>query len=124
MVNSAHKTLFNMLTNQKTKIKFLPTTKKIKHKWTLYEEQIVLEMYIDYFIKQHKNMKNNDFIYAIAGKCPDIPFNSIKMKTQNIKQLCIDFNVADSFIISPLKNYSQTSKMLFINLLKKNNIIG
>ena len=82
-----------------------------------------MQLYIDLYIKNKSSTEINDFLKALGESCPNIYIGSLKMKIQNIKQLCIELNIEDTLKISPLSKYSKTCKSVFINLLKQNNIV-
>ena len=54
----AHKTLFNILRNNKSN-----NITKTKHAWTLQEEQICVQLYIDLYIK---NKSSTEIIFFIV----------------------------------------------------------
>lgn len=88
------------------KTKQLPQ-KQGRHSWTREEEYFCAEEYIKCYVIQKANIDLNSFVKKIKKYCPDISDGSLKAKMQNIKWVCSNNGVTDTFPTNGLKNASK-----------------
>ncbi len=92
-----------------------------KHIWSK-EENIIccLSCVSEYVIKKNgcdpfEFIEKLHSIFIAIGS--DIPFSSIRMKMQNIKQLFIELDVENNLRINELEHYSKDNKEAMISVL-------
>lgn len=92
-----------------------------RHKWTFEEDLICCQKYFQAFVLFGLKMSIADFIKSISEELSDIPENAIRIKMQNIKQLCIEEDIVDTLDITPLDQYSDQCKRAFKFIVNHNN---
>lgn len=93
----------------------------LKHHWTFEEDYTCCFHYLLYIFDKNKARNVNDLIYALSLKLPKLSRGSIRMKLQNIKQICMEHNFEDGMEISPLEKYSLQCKEAFNKAIKDFN---
>lgn len=77
-----------------------------KHRWSFEEDKTCCRIFIETYIINYTNCSLDSLAMKILSIYSKIKFSSIKMKLQNIKQICLDYGIKNSSTISPLNNYS------------------
>lgn len=70
--------------------------------------------------------ENNDIdslIKEVKEHCPNIPEGSLKMKMQNIKRVCLNLNIEDSFSKGPLASASKKCEEAVRKVLLEKGLI-
>ena len=93
----------------------------MKHKWTFEEDYTCCMYYLKYIFSTPDDQSVQYLSYNISLKLPNISRESIKMKLQNIKALCVKYNFNDGLQISPLENYTNQCHNAFYKALKDFN---
>lgn len=89
---------------------------KVKHTWTDKEEATCCYTYLKHSLQDNYPKDYSTILNKLSNQFPDISRNSIKMKLQNIKFLCMQKNIPDSIQIQPLCNASNKN-WEFFNLI-------
>ena len=90
----------------------------MKHTWTFEEDYTCCMQYLRYIYDTPEDQSVNDLIRELSLKLPDLTRGSIRMKLQNIKQICMEHSFNDEMDISPLENYSRQCLRAFVEALK------
>jgi len=91
----------------------------LKHNWTFDEDYVCCSAYLHYIYGEKENQNVNYLIYNLTLKLPNLSKGSIRMKLQNIKQICMKYNiVGDHMDIAPLSNYSEQCVIAFTKAFK------
>ena len=79
-----------------------------KHSWTLSEEQLCCKEVLLEYVKPSDNepKPTKQFIDYLHAKLPNIEWDSIRMKVQNIKSILEEYRIPNRLDISCLDNYS------------------
>ena len=85
----------------------------LNHRWSFEEDYICCIEYLRFIFKRESTQRVNDLIYNLSLRLTKIPSGSIRMKLQNIKQICMEYNFEDHLEISPLAQYSMQCKRAF-----------
>ena len=93
----------------------------IKHNWTIEEDYTCCLYYLRYIFDKTNEQNVNYLIYTLSLKLPKISRGSIRMKLQNIKQICMEYNFDDGMEITPLEKYSTQCKEAFAKAIKDYN---
>lgn len=93
----------------------------MKHTWTFEEDYTCCMQYLRYIFDSSTNKNVVSLIYNLSLKLPSLERGSIRMKLQNIKQICMEHNFNDEMDISPLENYSRQCLRAFAEALKDYN---
>lgn len=84
-----------------------------KHRWTYDDEDCCCSLFVHEYVVKRATTTPQEFVRKLQQKLPQISTLSLRMKCQNIKQILIEEEVADTSTFSPLKNYSrQNAKVL------------
>lgn len=81
-----------------------------RHHWTEKEEAICCYEYLKYSLQDIYIKDYQTIVDKLSSMLPEISKNSLKMKLQNIKHLCLENNIPDFIKISPLYNASNTNR--------------
>ena len=92
------------------------------HKWSVEENLICCKEYLKYSLKDDKLKPVTPLLNKLVGLLPDIKSYSILCKIQNIKQLCLEYDIPDFVDIMPLSNYSEVNKAAFYRLILESEI--
>lgn len=84
-----------------------------KHRWTMAEDELCCRKYLEWYVMNHSSMGLLQFVQELEKSLPDISTGSLRMKTQNIKQLCIEHGIRDSLDAKPLAQYSRQNAAAF-----------
>ena len=79
----------------------------MKHNWTFEEDYTCCVYYLRYILDNSMNKNVTELIYNLSLELPKLDRGSIRMKLQNIKQICMEHNFNDGMEISPLSKYSR-----------------
>ena len=83
-------------------------------RWTMDDDMTCCLMYLEQVkFNNGSSWEYHDLLHNLQLELPHIPKSSLKMKLQNIKQLCIESGLKDGLRISPLENYSVQNKRAF-----------
>ena len=93
----------------------------MKHNWTFEEDYTCCMQYLRYIFDSSPNKNVASLIYNLSLKLPSLERGSIRMKLQNIKQICMEHSFNDEMDISPLENYSRQCLRAFVEALKDYN---
>lgn len=92
------------------------------HHWTFEEDYLCCKEFIVAYVLQKSNMPLSDFVRMLSAKIPELKPGSLRIKTQNIKQLAIEYGIENSLKASPRSNYSTQNNEALLFLL--NYILG
>lgn len=84
-----------------------------RHRWTMAEDELCCRKYLEWYVVNHSSMDLIQFVRMLEKALPDISAGSLRMKTQNIKQLCIEHGIRDSLDAKPLAQYSRQNAVAF-----------
>ena len=93
----------------------------MKHTWTFEEDYTCCMQYLRYIFDNSQNKNVASLIYNLSLKLPSLERGSIRMKLQNIKQICMEHSFNDEMDISPLENYSRQCLRAFVEALRDYN---
>ena len=93
----------------------------MKHNWTFEEDYTCCMQYLRYIFDNSQNKNVASLTYNLSLKLPSLERGSIRMKLQNIKQICMEHSFNDEMDISPLENYSRQCLRAFVEALKDYN---
>ena len=88
-----------------------------KHIWTMEEDELCCRKYLELYVIAHSNKGLYQFVEELSAIMPEISKGSLRMKTQNIKQLCIEHCIPDSLTVKPLSQYSKQNATAFNKVL-------
>ena len=95
--------------------------------YTSEEDELCCRKYFEMFVIAHSNKSLYQFVEELSAILPEISKGSLRMKTQNIKQLCIEHRLPDSLIAKPLSQYSMQNASAFKRVLSdlrlSNNVL-
>lgn len=94
-----------------------------KHRWSYEEDKTCCRIFIETYIMKHTNCSIDEVIKKILNVHPSMQIGSIRMKLQNIKQICLEYGIEDSSSISPLYKYSNQNLQAMRESLQQVNII-
>ena len=69
--------------------------------------------FFEQYVMQQSSLDLQSFAEQLHLALPSISVGSLKMKTQNIKQLCIEHGIKNSLDAKPLNRYSQQNYRVF-----------
>ena len=91
-----------------------PASSAPKHRWTMEEDALCCRRFFEQYIMQQSSMDLQQFAEQLHIALPSISVGSLRMKTQNIKQLCIEHGIRNSLDAKPLTQYSQQNRRAFL----------
>ena len=91
-----------------------PASAAPKHRWTMEEDVLCCRRFFEQYVIQQSSMDLLQFAEQLHQALPSISVGSLKMKTQNIKQLCIEHGIRNSLDAKPLVQYSQQNYRAFL----------
>ena len=91
-----------------------PTSTVPKHRWTMEEDVLCCRKFFEQYVIQQSSMNLLQFAEQLHQTLPSISIGSLKMKTQNIKQLCVEHGIRNSLDAKPLAQYSQQNHRAFL----------
>ena len=94
-----------------------------KHYWTFEEDKTCCRIFIETFVKSQRYCTLEEISRKVLSIYPHIKLSSIKMKFQNIKQLCFEYGIKDWSSIKPLNNYSTQNLHAMLETLKEFKIL-
>lgn len=89
-----------------------------KHRWTIEEDILCCRRFFEQYVMQQSSMDLQQFAEQLHMVLPSISVGSLRMKTQNIKQLCIEQGIKNSLDAKPLTQYSQQNYRAFLKVKK------
>lgn len=90
-----------------------------RHNWSMDEDMFCCRKYLEYYVIHQSTVDISEFVRILNNAMPQISPNSLKMKVQNIKQLCIENNILDSLKVKPLSRYSTQNADAFVSVKNK-----
>lgn len=102
-----------------TTIQNAPTNNTQRHRWTIEEDALCCRRFFEQYVSQQGSMDLYQFVQQLQRELPDIPPGSLRMKTQNIKQLCVENGIRNSLDAKPLAQYSQQNYRAFLYVKKE-----
>ena len=90
-----------------------------RHRWTPEEDVLCCRRFFEQYIIRHSSMDAQFFAQQLHKELPGISVGSLKMKAQNIQQLCLEHGIKSSFAAKPLAQYSQQNRRAFIQVRKE-----
>lgn len=93
-----------------------------KHSWSYEEDRYCCQMFFEHYVINKKNTNINSFVEMINKNFPNIKYNSLKMKIQNIKQILFELNIQNTLECTPLINYSKQNFEAMIEVIDNNHI--
>ena len=90
-----------------------------KHHWTIEEDTLCCRRFFEWYVVQQSSMDLQQFAEQLHLALPSISVGSLKMKTQNIKQLCIEHGIKNSLGAKPLNQYSQQNYRAFLTVKRE-----
>ena len=94
-------------------------SKNPHHRWTFEEDLLCCRRFFEQYVVQRSSMDLQFFAQQLHRELPDISVGSLRMKTQNIQQLCIEHGIKSSLNTKPLTQYSQQNRRAFIQVKKE-----
>ena len=89
----------------------------MNHNWKIEEDMLCCEEYLKYSLKDADLKPVTPLLNKLVGFLPDIKSYSILCKIQNIKQLCLKYNVPDFVETATKSNYSYPNNAVFLYLI-------
>ena len=86
------------------------------HRWTFDENLLCCRRFFEQYVAHRSSMDLQFFAQQLHRELPDISVGSLRMKTQNIQQLCIEHGIRSSLDAKPLAQYSQQNRRAFIQV--------
>ena len=90
-----------------------------RHRWTIEEDALCCRRFFEEYVIQRSSVELQIFAQCLKRELPDISVGSLRMKTQNIQQLCMEFGIKSSLQAKPLSQYSQQNRRAFIQVKKE-----
>ena len=90
-----------------------------KHRWTVEEDIFCCRSFFDRYVIQKSAMNLQQFAEQLHSAMPGISVGSLRMKTQNIQQLCIEYGITNSLAAHPLAQYSQQNRQAFLQVMQE-----
>lgn len=91
-----------------------PANSAPKHRWTMEEDTLCCRRFFEQYVMQRSSMDLQQFAEQLHIALPSVSVGSLRMKTQNIKQLCIEHGIRNSLDAKPLAQYSQQNRRAFL----------
>ena len=89
------------------------------HRWTYEEDLLCCRKFFKQYVAQRSSMDLQFFAQQLHRELPEISVGSLRMKAQNIQQLCIEQGVRSSLAAKPLTQYSQQNRRAFMQVKKE-----
>lgn len=102
-----------------TEIQRTSASGALKHRWTIEEDTLCCRKFFEQYVVQQSSMDLQQFAEQLHLALPSISVGSLKMKTQNIKQLCIENGIKNSLGAKPLNQYSQQNYRAFLTVKRE-----
>lgn len=93
------------------------TNKRPKHKWLYEEDKLCCKVIVEEYVLKKSNKDLESVLDNLSDKLPDIGRNSLRMKTQNIKQLLMENGIENTLRTKGLYSYSAQNKRAFDEVL-------
>lgn len=90
-----------------------------RHRWTFEEDVICCRRFFEQYVMLQSSMDLSLFAEQLHRALPEISVGSLRMKTQNIKQLCVEQGIRNSLAAKPLSQYSQQNYRAFMQVKKE-----
>jgi hypothetical protein len=89
------------------------------HRWTFEEDLLCCRRFFEQYVVQHSSMDLQFFAQQLHRELPEISVGSLRMKAQNIQQLCNEQGIRSSLAAKPLTQYSQQNRRAFMQVKKE-----
>ena len=89
------------------------------HRWTYEEDLLCCRKFFKQYVAQRSSMDLQFFAQQLHRELPEISVGSLRMKAQNIQQLCIEQGIRSSLAAKPLTQYSQQNRRAFLQVKKE-----
>ena len=89
------------------------------HRWTYEEDLLCCRRFFEQYVEQRSSMDLQFFAQQLHRELPEISVGSLRMKAQNIQQLCIEQGIRSSLAAKPLTQYSQQNRRAFLQVKKE-----
>ena len=93
--------------------------KRPPHRWTFEEDLLCCRRFFEQYVEQRSSMDLQFFAQQLHRELPEISVGSLRMKAQNIQQLCIEQGIRSSLAAKPLTQYSQQNRRAFLQVKKE-----
>lgn len=93
--------------------------KRPPHRWTFEEDLLCCRRFFEQYVEQRSSMDLQYFAQQLHRELPEISVGSLRMKAQNIHQLCIEHSIRSSLNAKPLTQYSQQNRRAFVQVKKE-----
>ena len=87
-----------------------------RHRWTFEEDVVCCRRFFEQYVLQYSSMDLQFFAQRLHRELPDISVGSLRMKAQNIQQLCREHGIRTSLDAKPLAQYSQQNRRAFMQV--------
>ena len=104
---------------QNVPIQNTTTNNAQRHRWTFEEDVICCRRFFEQYVMLQSSMDLSQFAEQLHRTLPEISVGSLRMKTQNIKQLCVEQGIRNSLAAKPLSQYSQQNYRAFMQVKKE-----
>ena len=68
-----------------------------RHRWTMEEDVLCCRRFFEQYVIQYSSMDAQFFAQQLHRELPDISVWFLKMKAQNIQQLCLEYGIKSRF---------------------------
>ena len=93
--------------------------KRPQHRWTFEEDLLCCRRFFEQYVEQRSSMDLQFFAQQLHRELPEISVGSLRMKAQNIQQLCNEQGIRSSLAAKPLTQYSQQNRRAFMQVKKE-----
>ena len=93
--------------------------KRPPHRWTFEEDILCCRRFFEQYVEQRSSMDLQYFAQQLHWELPEISVGSLRMKAQNIQQLCREHSIRSSLNAKPLTQYSQQNRRAFVQVKKE-----
>ena len=89
------------------------------HRWTYEEDLLCCRRFFEQYVEQRSSMDLQFFAQQLHRELPEISVGSLRMKAQNIQQLCNEQGIRSNLAAKPLTQYSQQNRRAFMQVKKE-----
>lgn len=90
-----------------------------RHRWTMADDILCCRRFFEQYVIRKSSMNAQFFSQQLHKELPYISVGSLKMKAQNIQQLCDEHGIKSSFPAKPLTQYSQQNRQAFMQVKRE-----
>ena len=87
-----------------------------RHRWIFEEDVVCCRRFFEQYVLQYSSMDLQFFAQRLHRELLDISVGSLRMKAQNIQQLCREHGIRSSLDAKPLAQYSQQNRRAFMQV--------